>query len=87
MNTSGLLALMGVLLLATAWGFYLGMPDYQRKRTRQWFKCLFGKHDELRPVEPAVGGRNVQRCLWCDKVVREYQVTKSEAQKQTIRRI
>jgi hypothetical protein len=52
----------------------------------RWLKCLFGFHAPD-CVRAEVGGRNVQRCLYCDKVVREYTVTKNEAQgTQTIRR-
>ena len=49
-------------------------------------KCLLGFHAED-CVRAEVGGRNVQRCLYCDKVIREYTVTKDGAQgTQTIRR-
>jgi len=44
---------------------------------RMWrkIKCLLGDHASG-PVKAEVGGRNVQRCLYCDKVVYEYTVTK-----------
>lgn len=38
-------------------------------------KCLFGNHSSG-PIKVEVGGRNVQRCLYCDRVVYEYPVTK-----------
>ena len=52
-----------------------------------------GRHDAgpVRDVTQtfteAVGGRRVQRCDWCDKVVREYEVTVNEARQASIRRI
>ena len=54
----------------------------------QPLKCLFGFH-EPGHVEARVGGRNVQRCIHCKTEVREYQVTKGQAQgeRPKIRRI
>jgi hypothetical protein len=57
---------------------FFGMA-YQRARTWRRVQCIFGKH---RPgfVQNSSGGRNVQLCDYCDKIVREYEVTKSQAQ-------
>lgn len=46
-------------------------------------KCLFGFHAPD-AVRAEVGGRNVQRCLYCDVVVREYTVTPQGAKKTPI---
>ena len=68
------------------WSF-LSTP-YRRKRLRQRISCFFGSHSPGL-VMPAPGGRNIQYCDYCDKKVREYQVTKGQAQNEspTIRRI
>ena len=59
---------------------------YRLMRVRRRIRCLLGKHD-AGPVEDVVGGRRIQRCDWCDKVVREYEVTVNEARQASIRRI
>lgn len=59
---------------------------YRLMRVRRRIRCLLGRHD-AGPVEDAVGGRRIQRCDWCDKVVREYEVTLNEARNTTVRRI
>lgn len=46
-----------------------------RKATR-WIGCKCGFHAPSGHFEPAVGGRDVQRCLYCDVVVFEVQRTK-----------
>ena len=79
------LALIVVLALATGYWASQYFSVYRRMRIRRRIACLFGKHTPG-PVRPAVGGRNIQRCDWCDKVVREYEVTVGEA-RQKIRRI
>lgn len=81
-STAAIIALLGL-----ASGFWLAgwLTRYRWMRIRRRLRCLIGKHD-AGPVRDMVGGRRVQRCDWCDKVVREYQVTVNEA-KQTIRRI
>ena len=56
------------------------MSPYRRRRFFKRCKCLLGKH-EPGPVQDAVGGRRVQRCDWCDKIVRTYQVSVAEARK------
>jgi hypothetical protein len=53
------------------------------KRAWQVIKCFFGNH-EADVVRAEVGGRNVQRCLYCDRVVREYQVSKEGAKKNPV---
>jgi hypothetical protein len=63
---------------------YLGSP-YKRARLRRSINCLMGNHAPGR-VEDVVGGRRLQRCDYCDKVVREYQVTKNQLNKESIRR-
>lgn len=69
-------------------GYWLAgyMTAYRRMRLRRRIRCVFGKHDPG-PVRDVVGGRRIQRCDWCDKIVREYQVTVNEAKRATIRRI
>lgn len=51
-----------------------------RNRLRR-IKCWFGTHKPTGVFEPAVGGRNVMRCLYCDKVTREIQVTKDNVRR------
>lgn len=79
---AGLIAMLGI-----ATGLWLNsyMTPFRWMRIRRRIRCLFGRHD-AGPVRDVVGGRRIQRCDWCDKVVREYEVTVNEA-KQTIRRI
>ena len=71
-----------------AFGFWLSqyMTAYRWMRLRRRIRCVFGQHDPG-PVRDAVGGRRIQRCDWCDKIVREYEVTVNEAKRATIRRI
>ena len=70
-------------------GYFLGIclsNPLTRKRWKQKVRCLCGKHHMDR-VRAEVGGRNVQRCLYCDTILREYAVTKDGANKNhTIRR-
>ncbi len=79
-----------VALLGFATGYWLTgyLTKYRRMRMRRWIACKFGRHVPG-PVKPAVGGRNVQRCEWCDRVVHEYQITPGRAEKErdVIRRI
>ena len=56
------------------------MSPYRRRRFIKRCKCIVGKH-EPGPVQDAVGGRRVQRCDWCDKIVSVYQVSIAEARK------
>lgn len=86
MNDFSVLAAI-VALFAFCVGVWLRgyMTPFRRMRIRRRLRCFIGKHD-AGPVRDMVGGRRVQRCDWCDKVVREYEVTVNEA-KQTIRRI
>jgi hypothetical protein len=90
MNTLSNAALAIVALSAVLVGYFASMylTRYRLMRVRRRIGCLFGRHTPG-PVQPAVGGRNVQRCDWCDKVVREYEVTKGEAfqNRNKIRRI
>jgi len=36
-------------------------------------KCAVGMHSESK-IQPAVGGRNVTRCVHCDVIVQEWSV-------------
>lgn len=74
-------ALVAFAAIATGYtlALYFNSP-YRRRRFLKRCKCLMGKH-EPGPVQDAVGGRRVQRCDWCDKIVRTYQVSVSEARK------
>lgn len=77
-----------VALTGFAFGLWLHgwLNQYRWMRIKRRTRCLFGKHDPG-PVRDVVGGRRIQRCDWCDKVVREYEVTVNEAKQATIRRI
>lgn len=44
-------------------------------------KCMFGFHKPSGKFVPAVGGRNVQRCLYCDVVTQEVAVTKNNVRR------
>lgn len=68
-------------------GYAVGRP---RTRSRLWrrIRCLLGDHAPG-PVRAAPGGRNIQRCDYCDRVVSEYQVTPGQAlhERDRIRRV
>ena len=55
--------------------------DWKRRRLWNRIKCLCGKH-QPGPVEAASGGRNIQYCDYCMKIVRVYKVTKDQAVKE-----
>lgn len=59
----------------------------ERLRQRLWrrTRCLFGRHAPG-AFEDRVGGIRVQRCDYCDRVVRRYEVTVNQAKTETIRR-
>ena len=67
-----------VIAWALIWAFHIGV----RGREKVWrkIKCLCGNHAPGH-VKGAVGGRNVQRCLYCDKIVYEYKVTKDSVRR------
>jgi hypothetical protein len=51
---------------------------------RRWWRkvmCNMGSHAPTGTFEPAFGGRNVQRCLYCDTIVYEVQVTKNQVRR------
>ena len=96
MERTDFLATAAILLFATgtiALLVDLLLDRYKLMRVRRRIRCLIGRHDAgpVRDVTQtfteAVGGRRVQRCDWCDKVVREYEVTVNEARQASIRRI
>lgn len=62
----------GWALITLLWGASRGF----RKATRS-LGCKLGYHAPSGRFEPAVGGRSVQRCLYCDCVVYEVKVTKN----------
>ena len=82
-TTAAIIALLGL-----AAGFWLAgwLTRYRLMRFRRRLDCFMGNHAPGQ-VRDVVGGRRVQRCDWCDKVVREYEVTVNEAKQRTIRRI
>lgn len=87
MNNSVMFAMIAFAVFITAWfmGVCLSSP-YKRHKMWQRTKCFFGKHKADTP-RAEVGGRNVQRCMYCDTIVYEYTVTKNSATKtSTIRR-
>lgn len=59
---------------------------YQRARMLRRIKCIFGTHSPGF-VRNEWDGRRVQRCDYCDRVVYEYEVTKDELNRETIRRL
>lgn len=81
---SALLAILAFAVFLTA--YFLGMcttNPYLRRRWKHKIMCTFGKHHPDR-IKAEVGGRSVQRCLYCDKVVHEYQVTTPAGAKRPI---
>jgi hypothetical protein len=62
---------LGWLIISTLWQFSRGF----RKATR-WVTCKFGFHAPSGSFVPAVGGRDVDRCMYCDHVVFEIKRTK-----------
>lgn len=80
-------SLMALFVLAVCYSTVVHFLRYSnRYRFRKRIKCLFGQH-EPGVVRDAVGGRRLQRCDWCDKVVHEYTVTKDQLKGETIRRL
>lgn len=71
-----LLAIGVGMVLITFWFF--GMCLFAG--SRRWFNfrkrigCVFGKHSPG-TLQPAVGGRQVQRCLYCDRIISEFTVS------------
>lgn len=84
---STLFALLALAVCMTA--YFLGIclsNQFTRRRWARKIKCLCGRHAPD-SVKAEVGGRNVQRCLYCDTLLREYTVTKDGAKKNpTVRR-
>jgi len=44
-------------------------------------KCRMSFHVSSGKFEPAIGGRNVMRCLYCDHVMQEIAVTKDNVRR------
>ena len=63
----------GTLAWMAIWAIYAG--NRGRKRLGRKIRCWCGNHASG-PIKTEVGGRNVQRCVYCDKVVYEYTVSK-----------
>ena len=65
--------------LALAW-VLVGMLHATHRgfrRGTRWVRCKLGFHAPSGSYVPAVGGRNVERCLYCDDIVAEVKVTKN----------
>jgi len=62
---------LGWFIITTLW---YGSRKF-RKGTR-WIACKCGFHKPSGTFVPAIGGRDVDRCLYCDHVVFEIQRTK-----------
>ena len=84
MNDPIFWALIIALGVTMAWVlinfFLIGSRAAWRQKRR--IRCFFGNHISG-PVRGEVGGRNVQRCLYCDKVVYQYTVTKGSIRRTT----
>lgn len=68
----------GVIAWIMIWGIWAG--NRARQKLGRKIRCLFGSH-ATGPVKGEVGGRNVQRCLYCDKIVYEYKVSKDSVRR------
>jgi len=83
-----LFALLAFALALT--GYFLGIclsNQYTRKRWKRKIMCFCNNHRPDR-IQREPLGRSVQRCMYCDKVLYEYETTKDAATKeQLIRRI
>jgi hypothetical protein len=72
------------LAIVIAFGFAAGWvliqilyrSSYAGRRIIRKILCALGSHAPSGHFSPAVGGRNIMRCLYCDRVVREISVTK-----------
>jgi hypothetical protein len=80
------IAIIGGLCFLVGYLFAGYVTRYKLVRFKRWVNCKIGNHVPGR-IQPAVGGRNIQRCDWCDVVVREYQVSQADAKRQQVRRI
>lgn len=69
-------AILAGSTLITIW--FIATVFFAGSRKWMFFKkrlgCFFGKHTPNTP-EAVIGGRQVQRCLYCDVVVKEYRVS------------
>ena len=61
--------------LAAAWALIQMLQNWRR------VKCWFGYHAPSGKFVPSVGARNVQRCLYCDKVVAEVKVSQGQVRR------
>jgi uncharacterized membrane protein YqiK len=69
--------------IALAWFFIMTMYATSRKfriMIRKT-KCRMNFHVSSGKFEPAIGGRNVMRCLYCDCVMQEVAVTKDNVRR------
>jgi hypothetical protein len=84
-----LLVFAVVLILIEVWHRYMSMSPRRRMRFRKSVKCFFGKHELGTPEDIySVADRRVQRCDWCGRVIREYEVLRGgTGYVETIRRI
>jgi hypothetical protein len=79
MISDGVIAALALALgLSLAWVIVGTLNASHRgfRRLTRWVKCKLGFHAPSGSYVPAVGGRNVERCLYCDDVVGEVKVTK-----------
>ena len=79
--TSGQLTILCSACFILGWSLTnIFSSSYKRHRIMRRIGCFFGRHVPGR-VQPAIGGRNVQRCDYCDKIVREHNVTKDQVRR------
>lgn len=77
MNDPVLMTLVVAAGVTLAWFLIhlIVVGERARWRMMRKIRCWTGHH-AAGPVKGEVGGRNVQRCLYCDKIVYQYTVTK-----------
>lgn len=83
MSSSVTLALIVAVGLACGWGLIVIIWNASRgfRKVTRVVACKCGFHAPSGQFVPAVGGRDVMRCLYCDEVV--YEVKRS---KESLRR-
>jgi hypothetical protein len=77
-----IISLLTAIAFMIAWVLVFHVEGRTLSRIGRSIKCMCGKHAPSGVFVPAVGGRDIQRCLYCDDVVVEVKRTK-----ESIRRV
>lgn len=86
--TLTILVIFVVAVIVALFDTFFGTA-YQKSKIKRQFKCLTGTHalDSIK----SESGRTIQRCLYCDRIIHEFQLTEmhgpGDQVNQSIRRI